>query len=132
MMAFPILGEGSARIVYDLGDGRVVKVDKQPGIYGQSDREALLWRKYQAPWMAPVLESGPGWVMMPRAVAMIEDVYGRHTPRSIGSDEWYEAEAILTELADGLSGLVDIHPVNVGWFGDTWKMIDYGVEEIRA
>lgn len=29
MIEFPVLGEGSARIVYDLGDGRVVKVDNR-------------------------------------------------------------------------------------------------------
>jgi hypothetical protein len=64
---YPRLGAGKHRVVYDLGDGRVLKVALVPKGIECNSREASLYRK--APpdlkkHLCPVLAAGPGWLAM--------------------------------------------------------------------
>jgi len=64
---YPRLGAGKHRIVYDLGDGRVLKVALVPKGIECNAREESLYRK--APpelrkHLCPVLAAGPGWLVM--------------------------------------------------------------------
>ncbi len=64
---YPRIGEGKHRIVYDLGDGRVLKVASAPKGIECNAQEAALYR--EAPpalrkHLCPVLDDGRGWLVM--------------------------------------------------------------------
>jgi len=64
---YPRLGAGKHRIVYDVGDGRVLKVALVAKGIECNAREESLYRK--APpelrkHLCPVLAAGPGWLVM--------------------------------------------------------------------
>ncbi len=122
-IGMPVLGVGSGRIAFDLGDGRVLKVAYNA--YGQAGNrlEVQRWSQLQheseiAPLLFPVLDHDARenlWLVMPksegrgkettpdlqRAIASWEHEYGDEFPTD---SEWF----------------------NWGWLEGRWRLLDYG------
>lgn len=116
MISWPIIGEGTTRTVYDLGDGTVVKICSWSACCGDRwschcAREATRWSAGGSPILAPILDSGTCWVRMPKA----DDIPKKHESRSLE-----QVFRLATE-----EGLCDLHPGNFGWFGNRLLCIDY-------
>lgn len=116
------LGQGASRKTYALDADRVIKIDyamlNQGGWQGQCNSEAARWQNASEeirPFLAPVLESGDGWVIMARAKTVIS-TFGPEVSRTISHD------------LGTTTGIGDLHGGNIGYFGNgIFKIIDYAL-----
>jgi RIO-like serine/threonine protein kinase len=85
----PVVGEGASRIVYDLGNGYVLKVVKSERSLIYNTREVSMYKACPSPirkHLANIIDHGTNWVIMKK--------YDR---------EFTETEEYLTKLQEMLS-----------------------------
>jgi hypothetical protein len=83
---YQILGSGKTRIVYDLGNGYVLKVAISKRGLKSNQTESHLYNGYSArlrKYLCPVVESGEGWIIMKKMNRLLEltERYERKLPR---------------------------------------------------
>jgi len=112
----PRLGAGAFRSVYALSDTEVLKVDHADrGGYGSCEQETKTFNalagSHVSRFLAPVLDSGKGWLIMARA----------HGYRTL-------SYAQVREVTDALSpcGIGDLHDGNVALLNGSPVATDYG------
>jgi hypothetical protein len=122
----PILGNGSSRLVFDLGQGCVLKV-AFPDNEGCNLEEAESWRHAPArvrALLVPVLDDDVGgkWLIM----ALARPFSGAHDDRAALSAR---IETLVQKCEDTetfLRGLDDaFRPTNWGWHRGRLKLLDY-------
>lgn len=121
------LGQGASRKCYDLGDGRVVKVNYHGNQIGATDfrfgdqcaKEARVFAnasEEKKVFLATILDSGDGWVIMEKARGIAPDFVSMEFASRIG-----EEITVAT-------GIHDLHPYNIGYFGcGQFKILDYAL-----
>jgi hypothetical protein len=116
----PVVGEGASRIVYDLGDGYVLKVVKSGRSHIYNTREVSMYQACPSPvrkHLANIIDHGTNWVIMKK--------YDR---------EFTETEEYLAKLQEMLSTFKKsgIIPSDIKWEnlrlarGGRIMVIDYG------
>lgn len=123
--AMRLLGQGASRDVYKLDATRVIKIERHVdanawhGI-NQCNRERAYWdnaNEEQRKYLATILESGDGWVIMERA---------KNTLSGICNDKEL-SRTICTDFSRTI-GMNDLHAHNIGYFGNgIFKIIDYAL-----
>ncbi|TLS54262.1 hypothetical protein FE782_02650 [Paenibacillus antri] len=66
-LGYPLLGAGKHRFVFDIGDGRILKVARVPKGIDCNAQEASLYRRAPSALrkhLCPVTAAGHGWVVM--------------------------------------------------------------------
>lgn len=123
-----LLASGSQRIVFDLGDGTVGKVDYDVDATANK-LEAKNWREWRAvrPLLCPVLQTlaCDRLLIMPKA----EDVFDLDFAKSLNKRRVKKVEAAIQTLRDmGITLFdVDFDP-NWGWYDGGPVLLDYAQE----
>lgn len=126
------IGRGTTRDVYDLGDGTVLKVCRKTRHahrvgYCPCETEGEHWNRHHGKdsesLFAPVVAYGPCWIRMKKA----DDVpvpCVNECPHGMPYDaRWYK------DFQDRIAPIYaqDLHPGQVGKFGDSYRLLDYGI-----
>lgn len=117
---FKKLGQGASRKCYDMGNGKVVKINHNTVRFGdQCAKEVRVWKNSDEKtrqYLAPILEWGEGWVIMEKAQDTAEHLVNIAFGYQIGR-EIMQATMIR-----------DLHPANIGYFGcGVFKVLDYAL-----
>lgn len=122
----PSNSNGSYRDVYDLGNGTVVKVCRDPAKTNNAANESeyRLWRivrcRKESIHFARIIDrTRNGSNIMERADSLLED-----TVSLLDFDEDRDIDPEVLAAADKY-GLKDLHPGNIGIFNGKQKLIDY-------
>lgn len=128
--ALPMLGKGTTRHVWDLGDGTVLKTcfgrAAHRGPYCPCLDEHKFWGKIHAEaggaLFAPTYEAGDCWVRMKKADSVpVPCLGGCPGGMPYGADWYRKAAAKIYQFYPH-----DIHPGQFGIFGGQYKLLDYG------
>lgn len=114
------LGEGASRKCYDMGNGKVVKLNHNTIRFGdQCAKEVRRWNNADAnkrQYLAPILAHGNGWVIMEKAQGTAYEL--------LRGDFAYQIGRELSQA----TGFNDLHPANLGYFGcGVFKILDYAL-----
>ena len=122
------LASGSQRLVFDLGDGTVGKVDYDVDATANG-LEAKNWKTWRAvrPLLCPVLYTSPGdrLLVMPFAESITEPASGKPPVKS----RVKKMEAAMQTFGPGGVYLFDYDfDLNWGWYNDGPVLLDYAQE----
>jgi len=112
------LGRGAFRTTYALSDEKVLKIDHMPGARSGCAGEVETWETLRntqaAQYLAPIYDSGHGWLIMARA----------QTPTDFREQDDL-ANKVWNLVKD--FGIDDVHGRNVGYYAGRMVVIDYGI-----
>jgi len=108
----PKLGNGVSRTVYALDSKHVLKLAN--GSFDQCDTEIERWlaaSPSERAAFATIHAYGEGWIIMERADCTLP---------------YDDDNRVLCDLYEAITGVYDLYPPNIGVFGNSHKIIDYG------
>ena len=113
-----VVGNGGSRLVIDLNDGTVMKVEKYSNY--NTNSEVLRWysaSRNDRKWMLPILAHGTNWVVMPK-VKLLRSCF------EYNYEDDHEYTALVKETKTAVN-FGDGHSGNFGWWRNRWVWLDY-------